>query len=209
MARDAWHTGERVVALAEGFVIAPGVRHPNQVAAIIVGPSVVGASERVRVAAIALTDGVAAMDTAVEQEANLAVLVARNDYGLQANLAGHVIAGLRYFTFMRDVDPFVIPDLFDLFVEDFGVVIKTAADSVVENQLVVIDLRAHDGLNLPGLLHLQRIPYSTTQRRQKLVDQSAKTLSPEILVGRPFFDRSDTGPVDGHPDQSTEITLAR
>ena len=138
MRPDARHLREGEIILAKRIVVAARVWYADQVAAIVVGPSVIGASERVRVAAVALAYGVAAMHTSVEHQVNRAVLVARNDYRLQADLARDVVAGLRNLALMRDVDPFAIPDFFQLFAKDGAVVIDAPADAIALNQLTVI-----------------------------------------------------------------------
>src|SRR5271166_2516735 len=109
MTSDARHLREGKFILAKRLVVAARIRHADQVAAIVIGPAVIGASERMRVAAVALAYGIAAMHTSVEHQLNLAVLVARDDDGLQTDLTRHVVAGLRNLALMRDIDPFAIP----------------------------------------------------------------------------------------------------
>src|ERR1700720_1506352 len=111
MRRYSRHAGEAELLLAERRIIPGGIGNADQSAAIVVSPSMIGASECVRVAAIALAYGVAAMHASVEHQVDLAVVVARNDYGLQAELAGYVVARFRNLTLMRDVYPFTIPNL--------------------------------------------------------------------------------------------------
>src|SRR5208283_1322397 len=138
MTSDARHLRQAEFVLAKRLVIAAGVGHADQVTAIVVSPSMIGASEGVGVAAVALTHGVAAMHTPVEHELNVAVLVARNDHRLQTDLTRHVVAGLGNLALMRDVNPFAIPDFFELLAENGGVVIDPPADAIALNQLGVI-----------------------------------------------------------------------
>ena len=98
----------------------------------------IGAAEGVRVAALALAYGVAAMGASVEQQMHLAGVVARDDYRLQADLARDVVAGLRDLALMRDVDPFAMPDFVQFVAKDRRIIVDSAVDAVAENQLIVV-----------------------------------------------------------------------
>ena len=91
----------------------------------------IGAAERVRVAALALTYGVAAMHAAVEQQMDRAVLVARDDNRLQSDLARYIVARLGNLTFMSDIYPVAIPYLLQFLFEDGGIVVDAAAHAIV------------------------------------------------------------------------------
>src|SRR5579863_3880214 len=137
---DTWNRREPVVLLAKRDVVTTGVGHADQLAAIVVGPAVIGAAEGVGVAALALTDGVAAMHAAVEHQMNRAVLVARDDYGLRTDSAHDVVARLGNFARMSDVNPLAMPDFVELVVEDRTVVIDASVDAIVADQIIVSDL---------------------------------------------------------------------
>src|SRR6266852_3893779 len=118
MRRYARHPGQGELLLAERRIVAGSIWHADQIAAIIVSPSVIGATECVRVAAVALAYGVAAMHASIQHQVDLAVLVARDDHRLQSDLASYIVARFRNFTLISYVDPFAIPNLFQLFTKD-------------------------------------------------------------------------------------------
>src|SRR5260370_12568052 len=145
MCLDPGHPRERILLARERGVIAGGVRETDQRAPGVVGPSVIGAAKRVRIAGFALAYGVAAMHAAVEQQVDRAILVARNDDRLQSDPARYVVARLGNLTFMRDVYPVAIPDLFQFFFEDGGIVVDSPAHAIVLNKVVVVGLRGKHG----------------------------------------------------------------
>ena len=98
--------------------------------------SMVGAAERVRVAALALTYGIASMHAAVEQQMYRTVLVARDNNRLQSDPTRYVVARLWNLTFMSDIYPVAIPYLLQLFFEDGGIVVDSAVHALVLNQMV-------------------------------------------------------------------------
>ena len=138
MRRYSRDTGEAEFLLAERRIVAGGIRHTDQSAAIVVRPSVIGASESVRVAAIALAYGVAAMHASVEHQVDFAVVVARDDYRLHPDLARYIVAGLRNLTLMSDVYPFAIPNLFQFLAKNRGVVVYSSVDTITLNEILVV-----------------------------------------------------------------------
>src|SRR6266481_1683033 len=138
MRRYSRHAGQADLLLAERRIITGGIGHADQSASVIVSPSMIGASECVRVAAIALAYGVAAMHASVEHQVDLAVVVARNDYGLQPELAGYVVARFRNLTLVSYVYPFAIPNLIQFLTKDRGVVVYSSVDAIVLNEILVV-----------------------------------------------------------------------
>ena len=105
----------------------------------------VGAAEDVSVATFVLTNDVAAVGAAVEKEVDGAIFVANHDDGLAAYLLGAVVAGLGDLALVADVDPGAVPDVGKLLFEDVGVAVEAAVDLVFEDELIVVDGRAHSG----------------------------------------------------------------
>ncbi len=141
MRRGPRHFCEAELLLAERLDVATRIGHANQIAAIVVSPSVVGAAEGMRITAVALAHRVAAMHAAVEQQMNFAVLVSRYDHWLRADIPRYIVARLRHFTLMCDVYPFAMPDLFQFFLVNRRIIVDTSADAVVEHEPVVVNLR--------------------------------------------------------------------
>src|SRR5579872_1778287 len=131
MTRDAGHLHQVEVTFAESFIVAAGVRHTGKLAAIVIGPAMIGAPKGVRVAAIALAYGVAAMHTSVEQQIDLTVVVARDDHRLQSDLTRDEVARLRNLAFVGNVDPFARPEFVEFFAEDVIVAVNASADAIV------------------------------------------------------------------------------
>src|SRR5450755_337505 len=74
-------------------------------------PGVERTGEGPRVAPVVGADLVAAMRTTIEQEVDLALLVPRHDDGLRTDRFGDVIAGIRDFALMADINPGAVPDV--------------------------------------------------------------------------------------------------
>src|SRR5260370_2079036 len=103
----------------------------------------IGASECVRVAAIALAYGVAAMHASVEHDVDVTVVVTRDDHRLQADLARYVVSRFRNLTLMSDVYPFAIPNLFQFLTKDRGIVVYSSVDSIALNEILVVYFGGH------------------------------------------------------------------
>src|SRR5713226_7195472 len=134
MRRYARHPGQGELLLAERRIVAGSIWHADQIAAIIVSPSVIGATECVRVAAVALAYGVAAMHASIQHQVDLAVLVARDDHRLQPDLARYVVPWFWNLALMSHIYPFAIPNLFQFLTKDRGIVVDLAVDAIALNE---------------------------------------------------------------------------
>ena len=79
------------------------------------------ACEGARVALVIRADLVAAMRTAIEQQIDLALLVAGHDDGLRTDRLDDVVVRVRHLALVPDIDPGAIPDVLQFGFEDRGI----------------------------------------------------------------------------------------
>ena len=105
----------------------------------------IGANDGFGVAVIAVANQIAAVTAAVIEHPDPPVLAAEHEHRLQADLAAHIIAGLRHFAFMPDIHPDLVPDLLQLAFEDGGIAVEAAMDAAALGQFLEIDGRCVHG----------------------------------------------------------------
>src|SRR5262249_12401932 len=81
------------------------------------------------------------MGTAVGDQPDLLVVTPHHDDRLEANAPGTVVARIRHLALVADVDPFAVPDLLQLFLEDPRIVVEPPVDAVSLDQAVIVDCR--------------------------------------------------------------------
>ena len=113
-ARDAAERELRLVLP----LIAVGEGVADQAAVIGKGPGVERTGEGARVALFVGADLVAAVRAAVEQQIDLALLVARHDHGLRADRLDDVVVRRRHLALVADIDPGAVPDVLQLGFEE-------------------------------------------------------------------------------------------
>src|SRR5258705_10761285 len=102
------------------------------------------AREGARVALVIGTDLVAAMRTAIEQQIDLALLVAGHDDGLRADRLDHEVVRLRHLALVPDIDPGAVPDVLQLSFEDRGIAVERAVYPVRPDQFAPLRRARHD-----------------------------------------------------------------
>ncbi len=138
---DARHLAHVQVQLALASVPPLVVGVTEHLAVVAVRPPVVRTPERTRVSRRFVAHQVRSMRTSIEQEMNLAVLVARHDDVLQAELLADVVIGLGNLTGMPDEHPGAVPDPLQLVGEDIRIGVKRSVDALGLDQGVVVDAR--------------------------------------------------------------------
>jgi hypothetical protein len=123
---DPRRTGEAELLLAEAGRAALRHRHADQRAVHVEGPAVIAAHEPGAVAAALVRDLGAAMGAAVEQNVDAAIVVARHDHRLAAEIGGDVVARLTHLAGMADEQPSAAEDALHLQLEDLGIGVDPA-----------------------------------------------------------------------------------
>jgi hypothetical protein len=140
IAVDARGAREPVGGLVEGLVAA-GVGHPEQGALQVVGPAVVRAGQRARVAAIGRAHQGAAVPAAVDEDRD-ALAAPHHDDRLGTDAAGDIVARARDLALVADEDPPAVEDPLHLLREDPRIGVEGSVDAVVLHQGLVVDHRS-------------------------------------------------------------------
>ncbi len=100
----------------------------------------VRAAEHLLVAALVVAHEIGPMPAAVEEDANLAVLAAHDDNRLQADLPSNVVAVVRNFAFVPEIDPDLLEDVDHFALEQVGIVIEPTMNAIRQDQLANFDV---------------------------------------------------------------------
>ena len=118
---DARHARQAELLLLEIGRAAFRHRHADERAVGVERPAVIEAGEPRGMAAALVRDLGAAVGAAVEQHAHAAVVVARHDHGLAAEIGGDEVARVRHLAGVADEQPGAAEDPFHLQFEQVGI----------------------------------------------------------------------------------------
>ena len=182
------HLGQAVVGFVKVRRVALTEGHVDEVAAVGVGPAVVGALEAPGRTALGLAHARGPVGAAVEQGVQAAVLVAGDDQGPQPHVRRQEIVGVGHLALVGQINPGAAEHLGHLGIEDRGVGVDGAMDPVGLDQSAKIGRRGRIGngrhvgtslLRTPGCIYstkenLRTSPRLSTSRTiLNLIDQSS------------------------------------
>lgn len=98
-------------------------------------PTVVLALKALFVAGKGATNNRTAVATAIEHHMDATILAATHNYGPQANISGLIIARIRNFAIVADIDPASPKNLLHLEAENFGIRIDATADTKIVRRI--------------------------------------------------------------------------
>ncbi|EKD98039.1 MAG: hypothetical protein ACD_23C00614G0002, partial [uncultured bacterium] len=123
----------------------------EQLAGVVERPAVEWAGEAALVAVLLAAQHGAAVGTGVDHGVELAVLAARDDDGLAADVRGEVVVDLGDLAFVRQVDPVAFEDVLHLQLEQIGVREDVSAAAIDAVFLVVLQGAFDQGLDIRAL----------------------------------------------------------
>jgi hypothetical protein len=83
---------------------------------------------------------IGAMPASIEEDAEISVLAAHDDDRLHADLPPDIIAVVRNFAFVPEIDPHLAKNVVHLPLEQYGIVIEASVNAIREDQLANVDV---------------------------------------------------------------------
>ena len=136
VARDPGNPGQSVVVGVEAGTEGFGKRDSQEPAVVGIHPAVIAAGEPLSRSAGFATHSGSPMAASVEQGMDLAVAVAGEDDGTQPETAGAEVVRLGDLGLVAQIDPGRAEDLAHLHLEDGGIGVETAMNSILLDEFV-------------------------------------------------------------------------